>query len=232
MRILLIEDDPKIAENVAEFLAQSAFAVDTARDGTAGFAAASGSVRYDCIITDVMLPGMDGMTIVRNLRAAGSKIPVLMLTAKGEISDRVEGLDSGADDYLPKPFSLRELEARIRSLLRRTSRNPESSGVLSVGDLSLDLAKKTAVRDGKEIPLSRKHFQLLELLMRNEGRVLSKSEIEESVWDRDAELWSDVVRSHMQMLRAKVDTPFKEPLIRNVRGMGYVMERPKDGRHA
>lgn len=228
MPILLIEDDAEILGNVSEYCAEKGYSVETAKTGTEGLALAL-TGRHSCIVTDVMLPGVDGVSIVRRVREAGIKTPVIILTAKGEISDKVEGLDAGADDYLSKPFSLRELEARIRALVRRgniqaAAPEAQKDRIYKVGPLSLNTATKQIEREGQTIQLSKKHFQLLELLMKNAGRVVSKSEIEAALWDDTSDLTSDVVRTHMQMLRARMDIPFEKPLIRNVRGMGYVIK--------
>ena len=225
MRILFIEDDQKIADNVAEFLRSAGHTVDLYNNGSAGYAATTGSVKYDCIITDLMLPGMDGVAIIRKNRSDGLKTPVLVLTAKGELPDRIEGLDSGADDYLPKPFSLRELESRMRAIVRRSTRNNDSDGFLKVGPLTLDILSRRANREGQEFILSKKHFQLLELLMRNAGRPVSKGEIEQALYGENSNFWSDVIRSHVQMLRKRIDIPFTERLIHSTRGMGYVIEQ-------
>lgn len=223
--ILIIEDDAEILGNVAEYCTEKGYVVETAENGTDGLKLAL-SGKHSCIVTDLMLPGVDGVSIIRRIREASIATPVIVLTAKGEISDKVEGLDAGADDYLAKPFSLRELEARIRALVRRGNAASQDHGdrVYQVGPLSLSTATKEVTREGQAIPLSKKHFQLLELLMKNAGRVVSKSEIEAALWVDASDLTSDVVRTHMQMLRAKMDIPFEKGLIRNVRGMGYVIK--------
>lgn len=225
MAILIIEDDAEISNNVAEYCTQQGYEVETADNGIDGLKLAL-SGRFSCIVTDIMLPGMDGVSIIRQVREAGLVVPIIALTAKGEIADKVEGLDAGGDDYLVKPFSLRELEARIRALVRRGNSTPQDHGdrVYQVGPLALSTVTKQVIREGKVIPLSKKHFQLLELLMKNAGRVVSKSEIETALWEDASDLTSDVVRTHMQMLRAKMDIPFKKGLIRNVRGLGYIIK--------
>lgn len=224
MRILIIEDDRKIAENIREFLVSEAFETDIANDWTSGLALASWITPYDCIVTDRLLPGIEWSEIVRRLRKKGIGTPVLMLTALDQVESRVEGLEAWADDYLPKPFSLRELLARIRALIRRTYRKSEISNELRVGEVTLSLDTKIATRNGKAIRLSRKQFELLEYLMKNCGRVVSKSEIEEHVWGSNANLWSDVVRSHIQTLRSKVDWPFEKKLIKTFHGMWYTID--------
>lgn len=227
MRILLIEDDTKIAENVAEYLRTKDCVVDTYDDGKTGFQAAKNVGKgYDCVVTDLMLPGMDGLEIVKKLRKANFAPPILVLTAKGQVEDLVTGFDAGADDYLAKPFSLQELDARIRALVRRDYRNSDLYGKLTVGPLTLDFVGRRAIREGKTIPLSNKHFQLLELLMRNVGTVVSREQIEKTLYSDYSEYESDVIRTHIQMLRVKVDIPFKERLIRNVRSKGYLFQVP------
>jgi len=224
MRILLIEDDHQIAENIAEYLRDYSFAVDVSYDGIEGFNFAKGITPYDIILLDRMLPGKDGSTICRELRASWIKTPIIMVTAMDTVDARVEWLDVWADDYLIKPFALKELLARINAQLRRNHDNMENGTKIQIEDLILDTKKKIAIRAGKEIQLSRKLYQLLELLMRNSGTVLSKSQIEEHVWERNADLWSDVVRSHIQILRTKIDKWFKTPLIKTVHGMWYTIE--------
>jgi DNA-binding response OmpR family regulator len=220
MRILVVEDERGIADNIAEYLRQYSFAVDTAYDGTQGLALAKAHA-YDIALLDWMLPGMDGLELCKQIRKEYPHLGIIMLTAKDTVDDRVSGLDTGADDYIVKPFALKELMARIQSLLRRSSRNQPEGNQLTVGDLSLNLETQEATRQGKTIKLTRKLFQILELLMRNKDRVVSKAEIEAHIWDASAELWSDVVRSHMQKLREKVDKDFDKKLIRTVHGTGY-----------
>ena len=220
MRVLVVEDERGIADNIAEYLRQFSFAVDTAYDGDEGLRLARANA-YDIALLDWMLPGTDGITVCKILREEYPTLGIIMLTAKDAVDDRVAGLDTGADDYIVKPFSLKELMARIQSLLRRSYRNQPAGNVLTVGDLTLDVSTQEATRDGKTIKLTRKLFQILELLMRNKDRVVSKAEIEAHIWDASAELWSDVVRSHMQKLREKVDRDFPKQLIRTVHGTGY-----------
>lgn len=220
MRILVVEDERGIADNIADYLRQYSFAVDTAYNGDDGLKLArSGS--YDIALLDWMLPGMDGITLCGILRKETPQLGIIMLTAKDSIDDRVSGLDTGADDYIVKPFALKELLARVQSLLRRGSRNQPEGGKLTVGDLTLDLESHEAIRGGAPIKLTRKLFQILELLMRNENKVVSKAEIEAHIWEADAQLWSDVVRSHMQKLREKVDKGYPKKLIQTVHGTGY-----------
>ena len=226
MRILVIEDEQGIADNVAEYLRQRAFAVDVAYDGESGWTMAQ-SAPYDAVLLDWMLPGVSGMEICRRLRAVHPDAAILLLTARDALGDKVEGLDTGADDYLVKPFELKELLSRINALIRRRYSNQPRENVLRVGNLSLNLATQQVRRGKEDIRLTRKLFQLLEFLMRNKDRVVSKAEIEAHVWDAHAELWSDVVRSHVQKLREKVDRGFDRRLIQTLRGMGYtISDRP------
>jgi len=220
MRILVVEDEHGIADNIAEYLRQYSFAVDVAYDGNDGLNLAKANT-YDIALLDWMLPGMDGLELCKLLRKDFPSLGIIMLTAKDAVDDRVSGLDTGADDYIVKPFALKELMARIQSLLRRSYRNQPEGNVLMVGDLTLDLSTQQAMRGGQTIKLTRKLFQILELLMRNKDRVVSKAEIEAHIWDASAELWSDVVRSHMQKLREKVDKDFPKKLIQTVHGTGY-----------
>ncbi len=221
MRLLLVEDDYKIAAAIKRGLSQESFAVDVEYDGESGFGAAS-TLPYDLIILDRMLPGLDGVEICRKLRDEKIHTPVLMLTAKSQIKERVEGLNAGADDYLPKPFSFEELLARIRALLRRPKET--QSDILTVGDLSLNTTTFAVERQNKSIQLSNKEFALLEYLMRNEGRVLSKENIIEHVWDFESDILPNNVEVYMGYLRTKVDKPFKKPLLHTVRGFGYKIE--------
>ena len=220
MRILIVEDEEGIAKNIAEYLRQHSFAVDIALDGKEGWEFAR-SILYDVILLDWMLPGMSGLDLCAQLRAKDTQGAIIMLTAKDTLDDKVEGLTTGADDYIVKPFELRELLARIQTLLRRQYRNQPQQGILQVGDLTLDLERREAARAGTRIILTKKLFQLLEFLMRNADRVVSKSDIETHIWDTHAELWSDVVRSHLQKLREKVDKDFEKKLIHTVHGIGY-----------
>lgn len=226
MRILVIEDEHKIANSIRNALTEEAFAVDVSYDGEDGLNTARYE-DYDLIILDRMLPGgMDGIEICRLLREAGKHMPVLMLTAKDQVRQRVEGLNAGADDYLVKPFSFEELLARISALLRRP--HDSLNTLLSVGNLTLDTASKQVERAGQQINLSPKEYALLEYLMRNKGKVLSKRNLITHVWDFDADILPNTVESFMTYLRTKVDKPFKKPyLIHTVRGFGYkVSDRP------
>lgn len=222
MRVLVIEDEHKIANAIRQGLEQERYAVDVAYDGSEGLATALGDA-YDLILLDRMLPGIDGVEICKELRAKGQHVPILMLTAKDQVRDRVSGLDAGADDYVVKPFSFEELLARIRALLRRP--HDAMGTVLTVGDLTLDVASYDVRRAGKSITLSSKEFALLEYLMRNPGRVLSKSNIITHVWNFDADILPNTVEAYIGYLRNKIDKPFsKPPLIHTVRGFGYKVE--------
>ena len=219
MRILVIEDEHKIARALKRALEQEKYAVDVVYDGDEGYAMAT-TEPYDAAIIDRMLPGdHDGISIVKAMRDAKIHTPVLLLTALGSVKNKTEGLDAGADDYLVKPFALEELLARVRALLRR----PEEtmSNILTVGDLSLDTINFEVKRDGQVIPLTAKEFALLEYLLRNQNRPLSKDLIIQHVWDYDADVLPNTVEVYIKYLRAKVDTPFKTPLIHTVRGFGY-----------
>ncbi len=222
MRLLVIEDEHKIAQALKRGLEQEHYAVDLEFDGEDGLATAEAE-EYDLIVLDRMLPGKDGMQICKQLRQNGKHTPIIMLTAKDSITDRVEGLDAGADDYLVKPFSFEELLARIRALLRRP--HEAASSVLEVGDLKLDPANFSVTRDGQPIVLSSKEFALLEYLMRNSGRVLSKDTIMSHVWDFDADILPNTIEVYIGYLRNKIDKPFKSPnLIHTRRGFGYTLK--------
>lgn len=219
MRILVVEDEHRIAQALKEGLEQESYAVDVAYDGEDGYNAARAD-EYDLIILDVMLPGLDGYTVCKQLRAEGNHTPILMLTAKDQDSDIVNGLDTGADDYLAKPFSFDVLLARIRALLRRP--HDTLGEHLQVADLRLDPATKQVSRGGTAIKLSAKEFAILEYMMRNPGRILSKNNIITHVWDFDADVLPNTVEVFITYLRAKVDKPFDAPpLIHTVYGFGY-----------
>ena len=221
MKILVVEDAKKTAAYLRKGLVEHGFAVDTAEQGEEGLHLAR-TGEYDLLILDVMLPGRDGWSILAELRRAGKQIPVLFLTARDAIQDRVKGLDLGADDYLVKPFAFSELLARVRSILRRgPARQPEQLGI---ADLELDLLRHKAVRGGTRLDLTPKEFSLLSLLTRRSGEVLSRTLIAEQVWDMNFDSDTNVVDVQMRRLRAKVDDPFKRKLIHTVRGVGYVLE--------
>lgn len=222
MRILLIEDEHKIARALKKALEQESYAVDVAYDGDEGYAMAT-TEPYDVAIIDRMLPGeYDGIGIIKAMREAKIHTPVLVLTAIGGIKDRAEGLDSGADDYLVKPFALEELLARVRALLRRPKEQQPT--ILRAGDLTLDTVTYEVKRSGNIIQLTGKEFALLEYLLRNQGRPLPKELIIAHVWDYDADILPNTVEVYIKYLRAKVDQPFDKPLIHTVRGFGYKLQ--------
>ena len=225
MKLLIVEDETKTGDYLRQGLQEAGFVVDLVRDGRDGLhEALTGD--HDLAILDVMLPGLDGWSLLRGIRAAGKTMPVLFLTARDEVDDRVQGLELGADDYLVKPFAFAELLARVRTLLRRgTNGKPaEQASVLRAADLELDLLKRRAVRAGKRIDLTAKEFALLELLLRRRGEVLPRSLIASQVWDMNFDSDTNVVEVAVRRLRAKVDDDFEMKLIRTVRGMGYVLE--------
>ncbi len=220
MRILIVEDEQKIAQAIKKGLEQESFAVDAVYDGAQGLKYAEDDT-YDVIILDVMMPKMDGIEMCKQLRQKNIHTPVLMLTAKGSLGDRVTGLNQGADDYLAKPFAFDELLARVRALLRRP---PAVIGsILSVGDLSLDTVTHEVRRADKSISLSTKEYALLDYLMRNPNRILTKTQIIDHVWDFDADILPNTVEAYIRYLRVKIEQPFakSEALIHTVRGFGY-----------
>ena len=219
MRILIIEDDHKIANAIKKGLEQESFSVDVIYEGERGFGRAT-TVEYDLIILDLMLPGeIDGIQICQALRKKGNHLPILILTAKDKINDRVDGLNSGADDYLVKPFAFEELLARVKALLRRPKKN--INNILKIGDLSLNTVTFEVKRAGQKIDLSNKEFALLEYLMRNPDRILTKDNIINHVWDYDDDILPNTVEVFIGNLRKKIDEPFEKPLICTIRGFGY-----------
>jgi DNA-binding response OmpR family regulator len=224
MRLLIVEDDKKISSFIAEGLKQAGFAADCASDGGEGLAAAL-SAPYAAIVLDLMLPGLDGLTLAGRLRAGGVRTPVIMLSAKRSVDDRVRGLRAGGDDYLTKPFSFSELLARIEALIRRASGAPEIS-VLECGDLRVDPRTRVVTRGDRRLDLPVKEFALLEYLLRNSGRPVSKAMILENVWGYDFDPQTNVVDVLVCRLRDKLDKPFKECLIQTIRGVGYVIKKP------
>jgi len=220
MKILVIEDEKKSALYLEKGLRETGYEVDVAEQGDVGLKMALDN-EYDLIVLDVMLPGRDGWSVMADLRKAGRTTPVLFLTARDTVDDRVKGLELGADDYLVKPFAFSELLARIRSVLRRNpQRQPE---LVKVGDLELDLFKQRAARAGKKLELTPKEFSLLSLLARRSGEVLSRNIIAEQVWDMNFESDTNVVDVHVRRLRSKLDDPYENKLIHTVRGVGYVL---------
>jgi DNA-binding response OmpR family regulator len=222
MRVLVIEDEHKIARALKKALEQETYAVDVAYDGDEGFAMAT-TEPYDVAVIDRMLPGQhDGISIIKAMREAKIHTPVLLLTALGSVSDRTTGLDSGADDYLVKPFALEELLARVRALLRRPAE--QHATILTAGDLSLNTVTFEVKRAGKSIQLTGKEFALLEFLMRNPNRPLPKSTIISHVWDYDADVLPNTVEVYIKYIRNKIDQPFDKPLIHTIRGFGYKLQ--------
>ena len=220
MRILLVEDDPRIAGFVAKGLREQAYAVDVASNGEDALYQASIN-SYDLAILDVMIPAPDGFEVCRRLRHAGLRFPILMLTARDATDDRVHGLDTGADDYLTKPFEFRELLARLRALLRRSGELRPNR--IQVQDLALDTAAQTASRGGKPIPLTTKEYALLEYLARNAGRVIGREEISEHVWDESFDPFTNTIEVYVNRLRRKIDASSARPLIHTRRGAGYML---------
>jgi len=221
MRILVVEDEPKLARALQKGLTEEPYAVAVANDGDDGLHLAR-SNPYDLILLDLMIPGMSGLELLRTLRAEGKDLPVLILTAKDAVADRVQGLDSGADDYLTKPFSFEELLARARALLRRASANPESQ-TLRVADLELDPVTRTVELGGGRIEMSPKEFALLEYLMRHPNRVLSRTILSEHVWG-EFDTLTNVIDVYVHYLREKIDKDRPIKLIRTVRGAGYMIK--------
>jgi DNA-binding response OmpR family regulator len=225
MRLLLVEDEPKLANFVEQGFAQESFAVDVARDGEEALDRVRATT-YDLVILDIMLPGKDGFAVCRELRGMNLSIPVLMLSARGMVEDRVKGLDTGADDYLTKPFSFAELSARVRALLRR--RDPVRLA-LKIADLVLDPISRIVRRGERRIDLTPKEFALLEYLMRNAGQVVTRAMIAERVWDFTWDRLTNVIDVYINHLRKKIELQDEPRLIHAVRGAGYVIREPQDG---
>ena len=221
MRILLVEDDAEAAGYVARGLEEAGHVVDRAADGQDGLFLATGG-GHDVMVVDRMLPKLDGLSMVRAARAAGVAVPVIFLTARAGVGDRVEGLEAGGDDYLAKPFAFAELLARINALARRPPLQQEQT-VLRVGDLEMDLIRRSVLRAGQRIELQPREFRLLEYLMRREGQVVTRTMLLEGVWDFHFDPKTSVVETHISRLRAKVDRGFGRDLIHTVRGAGYVV---------
>ena len=221
MRILVIEDERKIADFIKRGLKEEGYAVDVSYDGQEGHFQAT-TAEYDLIILDLMLPNLDGMSLCKKLREEKNATPILMLTAKDQIRDKILGLDAGADDYLTKPFAFAELLARVRALLRRN----ESRGItkLNVGELTIDLVTHKVSRAGKEIDLTAKEFALLEYLMRNTGAIVTRTMISEHVWDINFDTYTNVIDVYINYLRNKIDQGFSKKLIHTIRGRGYILK--------
>lgn len=218
MRVLLVEDEPGIAQFIRQGLAEAGYAVDVAPDGRSGWDYAT-AAEYDIIVLDIMLPEMDGLQLLRRLRSERIKSPVLLLTARNRIEDRVKGLDAGADDYIAKPFAFTELLARLRALLRRPPLQGDT--ILRVANLEMDVANHEVFRDGKQIDLSPREFTLLEYFMRHPRQVLTRDRITEHIWNFDFYGDSNVVDVYVGYLRRKIDRGFNPPLLHTVRGVGY-----------
>ncbi|TKB92941.1 MAG: response regulator transcription factor [Nitrospira sp.] len=223
MRILLVEDDADLAQFIRKGLKEEHYVVDVVADGEEGLALALDNA-YDLLILDIMLPKLDGLTLCRRVRDNGFMTPVLLLTARNTVEDKVSGFDTGADQFLPKPFAFVELLAQIRALLRRGSQQPLVH--LQAADLKLDPASHRVWRAGQEIALTNKEYALLEFLLRNKNRVLTRTAIIEHVWDISYDPMTNIVDAHIRALRAKIDRDFSPPLIATVRGAGYMLEEP------
>jgi DNA-binding response OmpR family regulator len=220
MRLLLVEDDPRITRFVAKGLREQSYAVDIAANGDEALYQAEINT-YDLIVLDVMIPGRDGFAVCRELRKTGQRVPILMLTARDAVADRVTGLDAGADDYLTKPFEFRELLARLRALSRRTGE--VRAAKLTVADLVLDTAAQTVFRGGRQIPVTTKEYALIEFLARNAGRVVGRAEIAEHVWDDNFDPFSNLIEVYVNRLRRKIDAGAAQPLLHTRRGAGYIL---------
>lgn len=221
MRVLVIEDEKQLLKIIGERLKEEGYVADLVKDGMEGLHFAE-SVDYDCIILDIMLPTIDGFSILRKLRARKINTPILILTAKDTIKDKVNGLDSGADDYITKPFSFEELIARVRAMLRRKSDEKET--VLFISDLTLNLITREVFRGNHSIELTSKEFAILEYFLRNKGRVLTKSQIANHVWNYEFEYKSNIVEVYVRYLRKKLEDNFENKLIHTVSGVGYVIK--------
>lgn len=221
MRVLVVEDEKKTASFIRKALQAEGFAVDVCHNGDEALATATATA-FDGIVLDIMLPGRDGLSVLRQLRARRNATPVLLLSARGEVNERVEGLNTGADDYLPKPFELAELVARVRALTRRGGENKSTE--LRVADLTLDTLTRRAKRGGTEIELTAREFRLLEYLMRSAGRMCGRMAILEKVWDYDFDPGTNLVDVYIRRLREKVDSKVEPKLLHTVRGIGYVMK--------
>ena len=220
MRVLVIEDEQRLNKLVCERLVKERYSVDSCADGAEAQLFLR-TVEYDCVVLDIMLPGKNGLEVLRDARADGMKCPVIVLTARGGVDDRVAGLDAGADDYLPKPFAMDELLARVRALIRRSSNG--ASDIIVVGDLTIDCAARSVSRAGEVLALSNKEFSILEFLARNAGVVMSREKIRVHVWNYDYEGESNVVDVYIRYLRRKIDDPHQRKLIHTVRGAGFVL---------
>jgi two-component system OmpR family response regulator len=226
MRVLVVEDDPEVAAYLVKGLKEQGHNVDEAADGKNGLFLAN-SEDYDVMIIDRMLPALDGLTIVKSVRAAGKTTPMLILSALGDVDDRVEGLRAGGDDYLTKPFAFSELLARLDALLRRTRQSPAAETTLRVADLELDQLTRIVKRGGKITDLQPREYRLLEYLMHNAGRVVTRTMLLERVWDYHFDPQTNVIDVHISRLRGKIDKGFDKPLLHTVRGAGYIIREPE-----
>ena len=220
MRVLVVEDEKKTASFIRKALQAESFAVDVCHNGNDALAAVSGTP-FDALVLDIMLPGRDGLSVLRQLRERKNSTPVLLLSARGEVNERVDGLNAGADDYLPKPFALAELVARVRALGRRGSES--KSALLRVADLTLDTVNRVAQRGGRRMELTTREYRLLEYLMRSAGRICGRMAILEKVWDYSFDPGTNLVDVYIKRLREKIDADFEPKLLHTVRGVGYVM---------
>lgn len=223
MRVLVVEDEPKTAAFIRKALQAEGHAVDVLHDGAEALVAVA-NTPFDVVVLDIMLPGRDGLSVVRQMRERHIALPVLLLSARGEVSERVEGLNAGADDYLPKPFALEELAARVRALGRRNAET--KTLVLRVADLTLDSATRKVTRGGVPIDLAPREYLLLEFLMRRSGQICSRMAVVEKVWDYDFDPGSNLVDVYIMRLREKLDAGFERKLLHTVRGVGYVLKEP------
>ncbi len=227
MRVLIIEDDAQLAAYLTKAFAEIGAVVEHAADGRDGLLRAAGN-DYDVLVVDRMLPSLDGLGIVRTLRASGDKTPVLILSALGDVDDRVDGLRAGGDDYLVKPFAFSELHARVEALLRRAVPGDQPETRLSLGDLEMDLLTREVSRAGQAIALQPREFRLLEYLMRHAGQVVTRTMLLEHVWDYNFDPQTNVIDVHVSRLRGKIDKEFEQPLLHTVRGAGYVLRAPSN----
>ncbi|MFU2158210.1 MAG: response regulator transcription factor [Caldisericum sp.] len=222
MRILLVEDEKPLANAIKEGLIENNFVVDVAYDGESALSKIEIEEAYDLVILDIMLPKLDGINLLKKIRENKYKMPVLMLTARGEIETKVKTFGIGADDYLTKPFDFRELLARVHALLRRTKEI--KTGNIKIEDLEIDTEKMIVTRGGKKIDLTRKEYQILVYLCLNRGRIVEKKELENHLWDENSTPWSDTLRTHIKNIRRKVDSGFEKKLIKTIPGVGYEIE--------
>jgi two-component system OmpR family response regulator len=227
MRVLVAEDDVRLADLLAESLTEAGWRADVVHDGRAAYDLLLSDAGYDVALLDWMLPGMDGVSVARRLRGFGLTTPILMLTARGDVRDRIDGLDAGADDYLPKPFDLDELLARLRALYRRSSHIGEAP--VQIGDLVVDPAARRVSRGGVEITLSAREFDILYLLASQAGRVVTRFTILDEVWDGETDLRSNVIDVHLAAIRSKIDKPFDTDSITTLRGVGYRLDSTVGG---